>query len=163
MQRRQFLLNSGILASAITLSPSSVLAGNKNSKERILIVYGTGNSRDMMRAVIKNSVRTHVPELSVDEIGELTYSSSGFLLKMNNGKQYLAEKIIFSSCNKIDISRTSVNISNGSGVISLDADTANGKNDQGPEFWAFSSAKKFDRDKIMPFIKRDKNAFMYIS
>lgn len=154
MQRRQFLFHSGILASAITLSPAAVLAGKKDNKAGIVIIYETGNSRDGIHNVIKSSLRAPVPELAMEEIGELNYTSNGFLLKMKNGKQYRSEKIIFSSCSKIDISRGSVNIRNGNGGFDLVS---------GPEFWSFSTAKKFDEDKIMPFIKRDKHAFMCIS
>jgi hypothetical protein len=163
MQRRQFLFSSGILASAITFSPSSVLAGDKEKKTGMVIIHETGSSRDMIHAVIKNSFRDPVPELAVEEIGELKYTSNGFLLKMKNGKIYRSEKIVFSSCNNVIISRGSVHIRDRNGNINLVPDTANDKNVSGPEFWSFSTAKKFDGEKIMPFIKRDKHAFLCIS
>ena len=163
MQRRQFLLSSGILASAFALSPSSVLAENNTDKSITLIIYESGNNRKKIHSVIKNCYSSHVPELELQKITELNYTAGGFNLKMDNGRQYLAEKIIFSSCNKLEISNSAVSIRNGDRQIQFARDKGKNNDTAGPEFWAFTTARKFDRDKIMPFLKRKKNAFMCVS
>jgi hypothetical protein len=106
MQRRKFLVNSGLLASAMIASPSAVWSADDSNKTTVLIIKDA-SSPHMIHAIIKKSSGQAIHEMAEQEVTDLAYSSKGFLVTANDGKKWLAEKIIFSSYKKIDISPSS--------------------------------------------------------
>src|SRR4051794_9129085 len=109
MRRRNFLYNSGILASAIVASPSAIWT-DKTKETNVLIIHDASAGMDNIHSVIKNSSGLRVTELPLEQMNELVYSSNGFLVTMDDSKQYRATKIIFSSYKEMDVSRVFVNI-----------------------------------------------------
>jgi len=163
MQRRNFLFKSGILASAIIASPSAAFSADKRGKIAVLIIQdASGSSSDLINSAINESSGQPVYELINADISELTYSSHGFSVTMNSGKTYLAEKIIFTSYEKVDVSQLIVSIKSGDKNIPLPFDAVNENTIPAPEYWAFT-ANKFTKGKIKPFFKRKNHAFLCIS
>jgi hypothetical protein len=161
MQRRKFLTNSGIIATAIIASPSAVWSADNKNKIAVLIIQGTSaDHNDMINSVIKDSSVKNIQELAEEQITDLVYSSNGFLVTTNDGKTWLAEKIVFSSYKKIDVSPSSVKIKTENQHIQLKYDAAN-KKTAAPEFWALTT-RKFDNGKITSFLKRKNHAFLCI-
>jgi hypothetical protein len=161
MRRRNFLYSSGIIASAIIASPSAAWSADKRQQIKVLILSDSSSGTDHVHSVIKNSTAVQVKELALGQVSGVAYSSDGFLVTMNDGKLYVAGKIIFSSSSEMDISRVSVKIKNGNSDIQLGIHPVNDKTAP-PEFWAFTR-KKIDNGKIVPFMKRKKPAFLCIS
>jgi hypothetical protein len=115
----------------------------------------------MINSVIKDSAGQTTRELAEDEISDLVYSSGGFSVTTSNGQTWLAEKVIFSSYKKIDVSHTSVKVKTENQHIQLRYDALD-KKKTAPEFWTLT-ARKFDNGKITTFLKRKKHAFLCIS
>jgi hypothetical protein len=162
MQRRKFLVNTGLIASAMIASPSTVWSADNKNKIPVLIIQDTSaGNNSMINSVIKDSAGQTIQELAEGNISDLVYSSNGFSVTTNDGKTWLAEKIIFSSYKKIDVSQSSVKVKTENQHIQLRYDAVN-KKTAAPEFWALTT-RKFDNGKITAFLKRKKHAFLCIS
>jgi hypothetical protein len=162
MQRRKFLVSSGVIASAMIASPSTVWSADNKNKIAVLLIRDTAaDNNSMINSVIKDSSALAIQELAEEQISDLVYSSGGFSVTTNDGRKWLADKIIFSSYKKMDVSHSSVNVKTENQHVQLRYDAVN-KNTPSPEFWALT-ARKFDNGKITTFLKRRKHAFLCIS
>lgn len=140
-------------------SPSAVWSADKQNKGTVLIIRGDADSDATVHSVIKDSTRQTIREVVEDEVSDLVYSANGFVATMNDGKTVMAEKIIFSSYKKLDVSASSVKVKTDSQHIQLRYDATNTKT---PEFWSLTT-RKFDNGKITTFMNRKRHAFLCIS
>src|SRR5689334_19399774 len=97
MQRRKFLYHSGVLASAIIAAPSGVWSAEQTVKTKMLILANATANKDAIHGIINDASGFELEELAAEQVSSIDYNASGFLVKMADGKQYLAGKIIFSS------------------------------------------------------------------
>lgn len=158
MHRRQFLHNSGFIIPAVVLAPSMVWAADAVQADLLIIQASfTGNREKVVGAA--RAVSGSVQVLKLEEVKEMISENNRLRLRMINGEQYAAEKIV--------VQAPYVMVEKGSGVMvkaseqNWEMGYATKENNALPEFWSFS-AQNLDKDCMQLFLRRKGTAFMCV-
>lgn len=161
MQRRTFLLRAGIIAPAVVLSPSSVWASSTATSANALFIAGNDKNSTTVAGIVSDAGNS-VKQLQAADIAEISYSRSGFSVRLKNGTLYNSSKIILPSSFTVDIDKLMVTVATEDDNLSLQYNSGRNKEKPRPEFWSYSS-EKLGTKQMQSFLQRKKNAFMCVS
>jgi hypothetical protein len=159
MERRTFLFRAGIIAPAVVLSPSSVWASSTATQAYALFIAGNDRNSTTVAGIVSDAGNS-VKQLQAADIAEISYTRSGFSVRLKNGAVHSSSKIIVHSAYQVAIDRLTVTVATGDDEQLLPC--CSGRNKDKPEFWAYA-AKTFDAQQMQWFLERKKPAFMCVS
>lgn len=162
MHRRSFLYQSGIVVPAIFFTPAAVYASTAPTHLTILMIRGHGARKQELVAATFRSAGDTVREISSEQVKGLEYTGNGFRVMLQDGQQFATEKIVFNACFAIDTNNGAVTIKGEGHPLFVQYGAVPGHDNKLPEFWSFTT-QHFTKEKVLPFIKRNKPGFLCIS
>ena len=156
MRRRDFLYNTGLLLPALLVSGPMAMAKDNTIEAGLLIIHDEANPAHVVNAIFKQAKTINVHQVPAAAISHLEYTKKGFVVTTHDNKTFLVQKLVVHAPHQLN--DQCIQLQTAAKNYHLEY-TPGDNNIVRPEYW-FLKTSQFNTSKVIPFIKRNKQAVL---